>query len=290
MSYQSNNPVSIPESALLNVEYLPNTSYRSDTSKGVEIHKAINTIQGEILEMGGIAKSSRNTTQNYQYRSITAIYAVITPLMVKHKITCIGSTERSSVSQFFNNKKELSFKAIVQIRYVFTSIVDGSVFEVVMIGEANDTGDKAVTKATTSAQKNMYNQVFAIPTGEGEQANQSQWNNNGYQDGRDSSFQSNSYQKKQNGRSQPKRDPNKPAWTVKKADTPQAPNNNKTDTLASPQLKQHIMGKFKNWGIDLNEVINKIGLNMDAVTDIQLRNVFEEVRADVKAKTAQPIQ
>ena len=285
MNNQTFQPVS--ETALVNVEYIPNNSYRSDNSKGFEVHKAILEIQKEILTLGGI-KLTANMTQNYNYRSISALQAMVTPIMVQHNITCVGSTERSTLTQFFNNKKEVSFKAIVQIRYVFTSTIDGSVFEVVLIGEASDTGDKAMSKATTSAQKNMYNQVFAIPSNDEEKPKQNK-QHNGYNDGYYNNRNHGGYQNnKQNQNNKPKHDPNNPAWGVKQNPNAQAPSNTQHGKLASPELKSTIDERLKKWGFNLENTISQIGLNLNTITDEQLRNVFNEIRSTIRANTSAP--
>jgi ERF superfamily len=52
----------------------------------------------------------------------------------------------------------------VTVRYVFTSLEDGSTFTVEACGEGSDSSDKATNKAMTSALKNAYRQAFTLST------------------------------------------------------------------------------------------------------------------------------
>lgn len=289
MSYQNNqyqNAVAI-EQNLLNVEYIPSDSFRADSSKGIEVHKAILSIQKAILEIGGIPKLDSNDKQHYKFRSIELLQAVITPLMVKYDLTCIASVERSSLVQFLNNKKETQFKAMVQVRYIFTSTIDSSVLEVVMMGEANDSGDKGILKATTCAQKNLYNQIFAIPTSDQESAlsrnkndNQSSSYNSNYKKKSSYNNQS-SYNDQPNYNNNQRNTAEQPRWQV---NDPQA------RRLASPALKQAITDRLTTHGKDIYQILSKLGLKMDTVTDAQLRTVFEETKLIINADKTVSIQ
>jgi ERF superfamily len=53
---------------------------------------------------------------------------------------------------------------MVTVRYVFTSLEDGSTFTVEACGEGSDSSDKATNKAMTSALKNAYRQAFTLST------------------------------------------------------------------------------------------------------------------------------
>jgi hypothetical protein len=56
--------------------------------------------------------------------------------------------------------------AQVTVRYVFTSLVDGSTFTTEAMGEGTDSSDKATNKAMTSSYKNALKIAFTLATGE----------------------------------------------------------------------------------------------------------------------------
>ncbi|MCU4320625.1 ERF family protein [Acinetobacter bereziniae] len=259
----------IPDNFLLNVSYKAVDSHKSDTSNGLAVHKAILLIQQEIIDAGGIKKRF-NEIQRYFYHSIDDLYAIITPLMLKHQLTCIAHTENSNISQFFNNKMELQFKATAQVRFIITSVEDGSSIETVIHGEANDNGDKALSKVLSIAKKNLYMQLFAIPLNnqedEKKEAKNKPWGN-------DQSYYNNNQSgyKKQN----------KPANQAQQQNLKTA---NNSKALASLELKNVIDERLRPYNTRLNVVLQEAGLDMATVTDAQLRQLYNEVKAKLRPK------
>jgi hypothetical protein len=269
---QNNKTIpSIPDNFLLNVSYKAVESHKSDTSNGLAIHKAILLIQQEIIDAGGVKKRF-NEIQKYFYHSIDDLYAIITPLMLKHQLTCIAHTENSNISQFFNNKMELQFKATAQVRFIITSVEDGSSIETVIHGEANDNGDKALSKVLSIAKKNLYMQLFAIPLNnqnqeeEKKEAKNKPWGN-------DQSYYNNNQSgyKKQN----------KPANQVQQQNTKTA---NLSQQLASLELKNEIDKRLRPYNTTLIDQINNAGLDMNTITDIRLRQLYEHVKVKLRPK------
>lgn len=135
------------------------------------ILKAMLNIKKSIVSQGGI-KKNRDTkpTANsddkfkFKFRGIEDIYNCVTPLMADNNVICIPQTLHTRTERLINKKGEISFKSTVTIAFTFYCSDDGSSITAVMSGEANDSGDKSVNKATTIAQKNAYIQTFSIPT------------------------------------------------------------------------------------------------------------------------------
>jgi hypothetical protein len=63
-----------------------------------------------------------------------------------------------------NGDVQLWVHTSVQVRFVFTSLVDGSTFTVESAGEALDNSDKGVNKAITAAYKNACKVAFTLST------------------------------------------------------------------------------------------------------------------------------
>lgn len=143
---------------------------------GIEVLKAINAIQDELIQLGGIGKMQSTKPANsgysndksdkfsYNYRGIDDLYNAISPLMVKNKLICTPHIEHLAVNKYLNKYGDIVFKTCLTIRYTFISAIDGSRLQCVFAGEANDNGDKGVSKAASMAQKYLFLQSLSIPT------------------------------------------------------------------------------------------------------------------------------
>lgn len=135
---------------------------------GHAILAAMNAVQNEIIEKGGIGKDrktdSKNADYKYNYRGIDDMYNALSPILAKHQVTCMPNIEASQVASYLDQYGKITFKTFVLVRYTFFSAIDGSYIEVVMAGEAQDKGDKGISKALSMAQKYLFIQTFAIPT------------------------------------------------------------------------------------------------------------------------------
>lgn len=265
-NHQANN-APIAEKDLLNIALKPMSENKSNLENGTAVLEAIIAIQAEILEQGGIAKSRHNDQQNFWYRSIFDMYKAISPLMVKHKVTCIGNIESCAVSQFLNKRNEPSFKAVVLVRYTLTSLKDSSKIEVCFTGEANDPGDKATTKAVSAAKKAFYEDTFAIPTGNDEQPAQQQQNKKPQQTwGKNNGYRSNNT-----------------GYDNRPRNPPANNQANQANKPASLSLKNEIDERLKKYGYRLNDVLKNIGLDVNTVTDQQVRNVYNEIKQSIQS-------
>lgn len=91
---------------------------------------------------------------------------VIGPLLRSHRIlvapACVSAAHREIL---VGSKQTPMGHAAVVMRYTFVA-EDGSMLHCSMPGEANDSGDKATTKALSQAYKYLWNQALCIPTNE----------------------------------------------------------------------------------------------------------------------------
>lgn len=123
------------------------------------IYKAI---AGVVSDIGAVGKEKVNKQQGFKYRSIDDVYSVLNPALAKNKIFILP--------EIIENKKEVGkSKSGTNITWVTLKIKytlyadDGSFVETVLLGEAMDTGDKAINKAMAIAYKYLCFQVFCIP-------------------------------------------------------------------------------------------------------------------------------
>lgn len=133
--------------------------------KPKRIYEAINSIMASIEP---IAKNKTNTHQNYKFRGVDDVYAVLNPMLVANKVVIIPEVVNISTEQFNSTKGTLTFHSVVTMKYTAVHAEDGSRFEVVVIGEGMDTGDKATNKAMSTAYKYMAFQLFCIPVDTGD--------------------------------------------------------------------------------------------------------------------------
>lgn len=137
---------------------------------GPAVYAAIAAVQGELAKVG-IAKESENTSQNYKFRGIDAVYGALSPLLAKHGLCVLPRIvnrdmhERVTIKEWNGQKKEsVLFYVTVEAEFDFVAVEDGSAHTVRTYGEAMDSGDKATNKAMSAAYKYAAFMAFAIPT------------------------------------------------------------------------------------------------------------------------------
>lgn len=244
-------------------------------NNGVEVLTAICNVKSELLELGGVSKRRRTESNNnkfaYNYRSMGDIYQVITPLMNKHHLICFPHTESATCAKYINGKGDIIFKALVTIRFTFVSSKDASSFEVSIIGEANDSGDKAVAKATTNAEKLLYEKTFNItsdiengtiqnPPAQNQWKNQNQWQNQNQQQNR----MNRPAQRQQQNLNNP------PAQQNQQGNKQQQDFLKNSDELASLNAKNSLDERLRKFNVTLIQAIKHHGFEFHTLTRSQL--------------------
>jgi len=121
-------------------------------------------IHAVMASIGDVGKDQENKQQGYNFRGIESMAWRVRDAMVAHGLICIPTradiihaVERPSASG------GIIRTTAVQVTYAFMSADDSDdVIEAQMVGEANDTYDKAMTKALTAAQKYLLLQSYSI--------------------------------------------------------------------------------------------------------------------------------
>ena len=123
------------------------------------IYKAV---AGVIADIGAVGKDKVNKQQGFKYRSVDDVYSVLNPALAKNKIFIIPEIlEQKREMRTNKNGTQITW---VTLRIKYTLFADdGSFIETVLLGEAMDTGDKAINKAMAIAYKYLCFQVFCIP-------------------------------------------------------------------------------------------------------------------------------
>lgn len=114
-----------------------------------------------------VSKDSFNEQQRFKFRGIDDVLNAVTGHMRDAAITTTPRVLSKSYEQVnIGTNRTLTGHATVEVCYEFTSLLDGSVKEVIVPGEAMDVGDKAYSKAMSVAWRTALIQTFALATGE----------------------------------------------------------------------------------------------------------------------------
>ncbi len=135
---------------------------RTDGLKPPKVYGAITAVSAELARKG-IAKNQINTHDQYQYRGIDDVYNRLSPALAAHKLCILPRVlERTSVERSGANGT-LLMSVSLKMAFDIVCAKDGSRHTIKTYGEALDAGDKATSKAMTSAYKYAMLQAFCIP-------------------------------------------------------------------------------------------------------------------------------
>lgn len=111
-------------------------------------------------DIGAIAKDGNNRYQNYGFQSESAIKAAVQRVISENYFSIIPNFKIIDKEQQTTSKGNVNNFVYVQGTFTITDGVETLVGS--MPGTGSDTGEKAVQKACTSAQKYFYKQLFNI--------------------------------------------------------------------------------------------------------------------------------
>lgn len=117
-------------------------------------------------DIDGLTKGDYNKMQKFNFRGIDSVYNYLHSKMSKYKIFSVPTFLRDLGTEERKTKSGglLLFRRY-EIKYTFYTD-DGSKLESILIGEAQDSGDKASNKCFAIAHKYALLQIFSIPTEE----------------------------------------------------------------------------------------------------------------------------
>lgn len=119
-----------------------------------------------MRDLKGIEKSRVNMQLGYQYRGIDDVYNELHSLFAKHGVVLLPTVEKVMYKENTVERKgspAIATRARVRVKYKFIG-EEGDSMETSFTGEGIDTGDKAIYKAYSGAQKYLLLQMFLIPT------------------------------------------------------------------------------------------------------------------------------
>jgi hypothetical protein len=110
-----------------------------------------------------IGKTRRNATQGFMFRGIDDVYAELHPIFADNGVFLLTDVLEHSSTERITAKGGTLYHHIVKVRFTFAA-EDGSSVSAIGLGEAMDSGDKAINKCLSIALKYVLFQAFLIPT------------------------------------------------------------------------------------------------------------------------------
>jgi hypothetical protein len=132
----------------------------------MKVYPAIRAVMAD-LSKEGIGKDQQNRTQGWRFRGIDDVYSALAPSMAKHGLCMLPRVLSRETTERPTKGGGTVFHTILRVAYDLTSTEDGSSKEIIVEGEAMDSGDKSASKAMSVAFKYAAFQAFCIPV-EGE--------------------------------------------------------------------------------------------------------------------------
>jgi len=125
---------------------------------------AAKAIVAVMRDIGAIGKDRENTVQRYKFRGVDDIYNELHPIMAKHGLFTVPRVLRHSAEEKVSKSGSVQIYRVLEIEFDFVAENGDSITVGPFIGEGMDSGDKAANKAHAVAHKYAFLQVFAIPT------------------------------------------------------------------------------------------------------------------------------
>jgi hypothetical protein len=127
------------------------------------VYEAVNAVMQEV---GYVVKQS-SPNLNYTYAGEAALIAAIRPSMVENGLVVHPSGVLNRMTEQYTNKNgTVMTRVIADFTFTFYHGPSQTGFNVTVVGEGVDSGDKAANKAMTAAYKYALRETFCIETGD----------------------------------------------------------------------------------------------------------------------------
>lgn len=128
--------------------------------------KIYGAIIAVMRDCGSIGKDRQASGfASFKFRGIDDVYNALHPVMSLHGVFCVPEVLETTREERANAKGTVMAYVTAKVRFTFYA-EDGSSVHCVTVGEAMDSGDKALPKAQSIAMKYAMFQTFCIPTEE----------------------------------------------------------------------------------------------------------------------------
>lgn len=129
----------------------------------MKVHEALAHVMEDVRAVG---KTDRNTHQNYNFRGIDAVVNAVAGPLRTHGVVVLPrvlDVQAENVTVGRNNTQMRSVTLLVEYTFVGP---EGDSLVATTVGEAMDSGDKAVPKAMSVALRTCLLQALMLPTDE----------------------------------------------------------------------------------------------------------------------------
>ncbi len=133
----------------------------------IDLGPIIRAVHAVMSEVRVIPKSGKHQL-GYSYSTESDVLSAVRPAMLRHGLVLLPSmVEGSARTESYQTRNGTGIRAFVTTRY-FLSHISGTVWPEALYqaGMAEDSSDKAITKAITSAHKYFMLRFFQVETGE----------------------------------------------------------------------------------------------------------------------------
>lgn len=129
----------------------------------MKIQEALAAVMADVQAVG---KSERNQQQGFSFRGIDAVLNAVGPVLRRHGVVVLPEVIRYEFGTVEVGQKRTPMgHVIAQVTYTFVG-PEGDTLSATVLGEAMDSGDKAVPKAMSVAFRTALLQALALPTDE----------------------------------------------------------------------------------------------------------------------------
>lgn len=132
-------------------------------------NSAAASLRAVMQDAQALAKGERNQQQGFSFRGVDAVMNLVGPLLRKHGafiVPIVKDLDRTvSEQQSARGNTQYVTRVVVTVAYEWYG-PDGTSISGVVVGEAFDYGDKAVTKAMSVAYRTYLLQTLCMPTNE----------------------------------------------------------------------------------------------------------------------------
>lgn len=125
----------------------------------------IEALADVMADVTSVGKGDRNDFHKFMFRGIDRVINEVGPALRRHRVVVLPEIRDLSSRDCLTEKGKTAREVTVTVAYTFYG-PDGDSIACVVPGEAQDTGDKAVSKAMSVAFRTALLQALTIPTQE----------------------------------------------------------------------------------------------------------------------------
>jgi len=123
-----------------------------------------------MREVKYIEKRGYNKFHKYKYATESDVAEKVREALSEQNVIMLPDIVEHSTREHKNRSGNSEYIATVKVKFTFLDGDSGESLEIHSVGEGQDTGDKAIYKALTGAQKYALMKAFMIPTGDDPEA------------------------------------------------------------------------------------------------------------------------